>query len=348
MQYIRPEIAAMAGYAPGEQPQQGGFIKLNTNENPYPPSPLVGAAIEEVLRRGLQKYPDPMAGAFRRRAAEILGVPSDWILCGNGSDDILTIATRTFVGHGQLLRLPYPSYILYRTLAQIQGARSEEVLFERDWSLPPAFASASQDLRLVFLPSPNSPSGTSIRPETVLEIAERLPCPLLVDEAYADFAETNCMDLVARCEKFLVSRSLSKSYALAGLRFGYVVGQPHLIREMVKVKDSYTCDALSIAAAAAALGDQEWLAETTAKIRATRRRLAEGMRKLGFVTVDSQANFTWNVHPEQPARPLYDGLKRHQILVRYMDYPGWGDGLRISVGSDAEIDACLDCLGTLM
>jgi len=347
MKFIRPEIAAMAGYVPGEQPQQGGFIKLNTNENPYPPSPLVGAAIEEVLRRGLQKYPDPMAGAFRRRAAEIHGVPPDWILCGNGSDDILTIATRTFVGHGQLLRLPYPSYILYRTLARIQGARSEEVLFERDWSLPPAFASAGQDLRLVFLPSPNSPSGTSIRPEIVLEIAERLPCPLLVDEAYADFAETNCMELAARCEKILVSRSLSKSYALAGLRFGYVVGQPHLIREMVKVKDSYNCDALSIAAAAAALGDRAWLAETTAKIRATRRRLAEGMRKLGFVTVDSQANFTWNVHPEQPARPLYDGLKRRQILVRYMDYPGWGDGLRISVGSDAEIDACLDGLRTL-
>jgi histidinol-phosphate aminotransferase len=348
MQFIRPEIAAMAGYVPGEQPQEEGFIKLNTNENPYPPSPAVGAAIEEVLRRGLQKYPDPMAGAFRRRAAEILGVPPDWILCGNGSDDILTIATRTFVGHGQLLRLPYPSYILYRTLAQIQGARSEEVFFEPDWSLPPAFASAGPDLRLVFLPSPNSPSGTSIRPETVLEIAERLPCPLLVDEAYADFADTNCMDLVARCEKILVSRSLSKSYALAGLRFGYVVGQPHLVREMVKVKDSYNCDALSIAAAAAALGDQAWLAETTAKIRATRRRLTEGMRKLGFVTVDSQANFTWSVHPEQPARPLYEELKRRRILVRYMDYPGWGDGLRISVGSDAEIDACLDGLRSLM
>ncbi len=278
MPFIRPEIAAMAGYVPGEQPQEKGFVKLNTNENPYPPSPAVGAAIEEVLRRGLQKYPDPMAGAFRRRAAEVLGVPPDWILCGNGSDDILTIATRTFVGHGQLLRLPYPSYILYRTLAQIQGARSEEVLFERDWSLPPAFASAGRDLRLVFLPSPNSPSGTSIRPGTVLEIAERLPCPLLVDEAYADFADTNCMDLVGRCEKILVSRSLSKSYALAGLRFGYVVGQPHLVREMVKAKDSYNCDALSIAAAAAALGDRAWLAETTAKIRATRRRLTEGMR----------------------------------------------------------------------
>jgi len=344
MQFIRPEIAAMAGYVPGEQPQEGGFIKLNTNENPYPPSPTVRGAIEEVLKRGLQKYPDPMAGAFRCRAAEMLGVGPDSILCGNGSDDILTIATRTFVGQGQLLRLPYPSYILYRTLAQLQGARSEEVLFEPDWSLSPRFAAAASDLRLVFLPNPNSPSGTMVPPEAVLALAEQLPCPLVVDEAYADFAEQNCINLVGRCEKILVSRSLSKSYALAGLRFGYVVGQPHLIREMEKVKDSYNCDALSIAVATAAIGDRAWLEQTRGKILATRRRLAEGMRKLGFVTVDSQANFTWNVHPEHPAKPLYEELKRNRILVRYMDYPGWGDGLRITVGADAEIDACLDRL----
>jgi histidinol-phosphate aminotransferase len=348
MQFIRPEIAAMAGYVPGEQPQEDGFVKLNTNENPYPPSPAVRAAIDEVLARGLQKYPDPSAGAFRRRAAELLGVAPDWILCGNGSDDILTIATRTFVGQGQLLRLPYPSYVLYKTLAQIQGARSEEVFFQSDWSLAPQFAAAADDLRLVFLPNPNSPSGTVIRPEAVLALARQLPCPLLVDEAYADFAEQNCMHLVAQCEKILVSRSLSKSYALAGLRFGYVVAQPHLIREMEKVKDSYNCDALSIAVATAALGDRAWLDQTRGKILATRRRLAEGMRKLGFVTVDSQANFIWSVHPEQPAKPLYNELKRNHILVRYMDYPGWGDGLRISVGTDEQIDACLNCLGTLV
>jgi histidinol-phosphate aminotransferase len=170
----------------------------------------------------------------------------------------------------------------------------------------------------------------------------------LVDEAYADFAERNCMDLVARCEKILVARSLSKSYALAGLRFGYVVGQPQLIREMVKVKDSYNCDALSIAVATAAIGDQAWLTETRAKILATRRRLTDTMRNLGFVTVDSQANFTWNVHPEHPARPLYEELKHHRILVRYMDYPGWGDGLRISVGTDEEIDACLERIRELV
>lgn len=348
MSYVRPEIAAMAGYVPGEQPQEGGFIKLNTNENPYGPSPAVREAIDEALRRGLQKYPDPMCGQFRRKAAEVLGVPPEWILCGNGSDDILTIATRTFVGQGEALRLPYPSYILYRSLAQIQGARPEEVLFEPDWSLDDRFAEATEQLKLVFLPNPNSPSGTVIPPERVLELARRLPCPLLVDEAYADFSETNCMSLVAQCDKIMVSRTLSKSYALAGLRFGYVVAQPSLIAEMVKVKDSYNCDSLSIAAAAAALGDQAWLAENRAKILATRGRLVAGMRNLGFVAVDSQANFTWNVHPQQPAHPLYLRLKQERILVRYMDYPGWGDGLRITVGTDPEVDACLERLRAIV
>ena len=228
MSFFRPEIEAMAGYVPGEQPQEGEFIKLNTNENPYPPSPAAARAIEEAASR-LQKYPDPMAESFRRRAAELWGVEPDWILCGNGSDDILTIVTRALVGQGQLLRLPYPSYILYKTLAELQGARSEEVMFNADWSLPAAFAAGRDDLRLVFLANPNSPSGTVVPPERVLEIAAALPCPLLVDEAYADFADANCMSLVARCEKIMVSRSLSKSYALAGLRFGYLVAQPQMI-----------------------------------------------------------------------------------------------------------------------
>jgi histidinol-phosphate aminotransferase len=343
MSVFRPEIEAAAGYVPGEQPQDGEFIKLNTNENPYPPSPAVGKAIEKAAER-LRKYPDPMGNEFRRCAAELHGVEPDWILCGNGSDDILTILTRALVGQGELLRLPYPSYILYKTLAELQGARSEEVRFNADWSLPREFAEPRDDLRLVFLANPNSPSGTMVPPEKVLEIAERTPCPLLVDEAYVDFADTNCMSLVARCEKIMVSRSLSKSYALAGLRFGYLVAQPHLIEQFVKLKDSYNCDSLAIAGATAAIGDQAWLAANRAKILATRARLVADMRNLGFVTTDSQSNFVWNVHPRLPVRPMYEELKRQRILVRYMNYPGWGDGLRISVGTDAEVDECLEKL----
>jgi histidinol-phosphate aminotransferase len=343
--YFRPNILAMAGYVPGEQPQAGKFIKLNTNENPYPPSPKVARAVAEVLERGLQKYPDPMADAFRTRAAEVLGLPGkEWILCGNGSDDILTICTRAFVGEGDLLRLPYPSYILYKSLAQIQGARWEEVPFAADWTLPDAFGAEKEKLKLAFLPNPNSPSGTMISREAIQVLADHLPCPLIVDEAYVDFADSSCIDLPEKNEKVLVSRSLSKSYGLAGLRFGFLVAQPEIIEQLIKVKDSYNCDALSIAAATAAIDDQAWLAENQLKITATRQQLTEGLQALGMTVIPSQANFVWCTHPSQPAKPIYEQLKAQRILVRYMNYAGWGDGLRISVGTDGEIDALLTLL----
>ncbi|REK05438.1 MAG: histidinol-phosphate transaminase [Planctomycetota bacterium] len=348
MSYFRPEIERMAGYVPGEQPQAGKFIKLNTNENPYPPSPAVARAIAAVAEGGLARYPDPTGTAFRRRAGDVLSVDPDWILCGNGSDDILTIVTRALVGQREWLRLPYPSYILYKTLAHLQGAGAEEVFFETDWSLSDKFAAPLDGLKLAFLPNPNSPSGTMLPPERILELADRLPCPLLVDEAYGDFAETNCLSLVAQNEKIMVSRSLSKSYALAGLRFGFLVAQPQMIEQFRKVKDSYNVDALSIAGATAAIDDTAWLADNTAKVIATRTRLAAAMRALGFATVDSQANFLWNPHPSVPVKPLYEQLKARQILVRYMDYEGWGDGLRISVGTDAQIDACLTLLKSII
>jgi histidinol-phosphate aminotransferase len=348
MSYFRSEIEQMAGYAPGEQPQGGKFIKLNTNENPYPPSAAVARAIQSVAERGLSRYPDPMAGAFRRRAAEVLGVDADWILCGNGSDDLLTIVTRALVGQGETLRLPYPSYILYKTLAQLQGAEADEVHFERDWSMADSFAAPRAELKLAFLPNPNSPSGTVLSPARVLELAETLPCPLLVDEAYGDFADSDCLSLVKQSDRVIVSRSLSKSYALAGLRFGFLVAQPHLIAQLVKVKDSYNVSAVAIAGATAAIDDQAWLADNLAKIRHSRQRLTLGMRHLGFDAVESQANFVWNTHPHIPLKPLYEKLKSGGILVRYMDYAGWGDGLRISVGTDDQIDACLASLTSMI
>lgn len=344
MTYFRPEIAAMSGYVPGEQPQAGKFIKLNTNENPYPPSAKVVRAIQQAAESGLMRYPDPLGNAFRDRAADVLGVPRDWILCGNGSDDILTIVTRALVGVGQRLRLPYPSYILYKTLAQLQAAAWDEVPFRDDWTLPPEFAAATEDLRLVFLPNPNSPTGTMVARDAILQLADRLPCPLLVDEAYADFADENCVDLVAKHERIMVSRTLSKSYALAGLRFGYLIAQPHLIEQFTKVKDSYNCDALSIAGATAAIDDQVWLRENVARVRQTRRQLADGLQQLGFAVLPSQANFVWCTHANHPAATLYERLKQNRVLVRYMNYPGWQAGLRISVGSGEQVEALLALL----
>jgi histidinol-phosphate aminotransferase len=348
MPSVRPNIAEMTGYVPGEQPRAEKIIKLNTNENPYPCSPKVKAAIGRVVQQGLQKYPDPLATAFRIRAGELLGVDPDWILCGNGSDDILTIVTRAFVGTSDMVRFANPSYLLYRTLAELQGAACDMINYNADWSLPAEFAQPNDWVRLVYLANPNSPSGTMIAPDRVAELAEALPCPILVDEAYVDFADANCLPLVAGNEKIMVARTLSKSYALAGLRFGYLVAQPQVIRELRKVKDSYNCDALSIAGATAAIDDQAWLAENRAAILATRARMTSRLKDLGVAAIESQANFVWCTHESTSAEGIYQQLKHAGVLVRYMRFPDWGDGLRITVGTDEQVDACLSLLQTMV
>ena len=345
---LRSGIAALTPYTPGEQPQGGKWIKLNTNENPYPPSPAVARAIiATTTDRTLAKYPDPLATAFRMRASEVLGIDPEWIVCGNGSDDLLTILVRTFVGSGECLRVPYPSYILYRTLAGIQGAHCNVFPYKRDWTLDEAFAVPPADLRLAIIANPNSPSGTLLSPSRIKDLADRLPCALVVDEAYADFSDTNCIDLVRQSKQIIVTRSLSKSYALAGLRFGFAIAQPPIIEQLRKVKDSYNCDTLSIAAATAAIDDQQWLAANRKAIIATRQRLTDAMRALGFQAQESQANFVWCTHPERPHKPFYEELKKNGILIRYMRYDNWGDGLRITVGTDAEIEAFVNCMKTL-
>ncbi|MCA9137127.1 MAG: histidinol-phosphate transaminase [Planctomycetales bacterium] len=339
---LRPALSRMLPYTPGEQPPPGKFIKLNTNENPYPPPPAVVSAIRDAASGPLNRYPDPTATAFRRTAASVLGLPGpEWILAGNGSDEILTILVRGFVGEGQKLRLPYPSYILYRTLADIQGAAWEQVPFLDGWHLPTMFGQGEKDLRLVFLPNPNSPSGTIVPVDEVARLAASLPCPLVVDEAYADFATMNCLGLVQKHDNVLVTRTLSKSYGLAGVRFGFLVAQPSLIAKLTNIKDSYNCDYLATIAATAAMSSQDWLADVVAKMNVTRARMQQQLSKIGFDVTPSHANFVWCTHPSGRHQELHQYLKKNQILVRYMDFPDWGDGLRISVGTDDQIDACM-------
>jgi histidinol-phosphate aminotransferase len=344
--YFQPHVDHMAGYVPGEQPRDGGFIKLNTNENPYPPSPPVLAAINAAVGERLRLYPDPLSTIFRRVAARLHNVPPDMIMAGNGSDDLLTILTRAFAGPGDAVVYPSPSYILYRTLIELQNARPIEVSFRPDWTLDPGqFAPAN--VRLAFLANPNSPSGTALPPAEVAQLAERLPCPLVVDEAYVDFASSHSIGLVERHPNVIVTRSLSKGYSLAGLRFGYLIARPELIAGLLKLKDSYNCDTVSLAGASAALDDQDYLAETRRKILATRQRLTAAARGLGYHVPESQANFIWCTGGP-PAAPIYEALKARKILVRLMRYPGHADGLRISVGTDPEIDLLLDALRTLV
>jgi histidinol-phosphate aminotransferase len=343
---IRPNIVSMAGYVPGEQPRDGEYIKLNTNENPYPPSPRVFEAIREALTSDrLRKYPEPLGDTFRNVAAKVFGIRSEQILIGNGSDDILTILTRAFVSESGLIASPTPSYLLYKTLANIQGARFRTVPFTADWQLPDPWPLVDADL--TFIANPNSPSGTVIDPQAISQLAQRIGRPVVLDEAYVDFAEESGLPY-AGASNLILTRTLSKSYALAGIRFGFAIASPEVIRELVKVKDSYNCDVLSLTAATAAIQDRDYLAETRSKILATRERLTDSLRRLGFDVTPSQANFVWAGRSDRSVKPLYEALKARKILVRYMSYPEYGDGLRVTVGTDAEIDTLLKELSQIL
>ena len=342
--FVRPHIAQMAGYVPGEQPQGGGFIKLNTNENPYPPSPRVKEALAAAVDDRLRLYPDPMATEFVRTAALLHNVRPEMILAGNGSDDLLTIITRAFVGPGDLAGYPTPSYLLYSTLVALQDGQSLVVPYTPDWTLE-ARTVAVPGLKLFFLANPDSPSGTALAREQIAELAGALDCPLVVDEAYADFADPryHATPLIADHPNIIVTRSFSKGYSLAGIRLGYLVARPEIVEQLVKVKDSYNCDKLSQVAGVAALQDQAYLAETRARIVTTRARLTTALRAMGYMVPDSQSNFVWATGGP-PARQTFQRLKDNKVLVRLMSYHGYPEGLRISIGTDAEIDRLLTML----
>jgi histidinol-phosphate aminotransferase len=348
MMPVRPNIRDLKGYVPGEQFNDPEIIKLNTNENPYPPSPRVIEAIQAALTGDkLRKYPQPLADDFRQVAGRVLNVDPDCILVGNGSDDILTILTRAFVPEGGLIVTPTPSYLLYRTLAGIQAARFETVPFTDGWQ--PDLDRWPRSAHLTFLANPNSPSGTIANREVIRRLSSLTqPSPLVVDEAYVDFSEdSSTLPCVREWPNLIVTRTFSKAYSLAGMRVGYAVTRPEVVRELIKVKDSYNCDVLSLAAATAAIEDQQYFLQMRAKIIATRERMRPALTALGFDVTPSQANFLWCRRSDRDVRPIYEELKRRKILVRYMNYDGY-DGLRISVGTDSEIDRLLTELRAIL
>ena len=355
MTFFRPNIDRIHGYVPGEQPQDTGWIKLNTNENPYPPSPQVIAALERVAHGGLLNlYPDPLATKLRQAVAKLFNVEPDWVLPANGSDENLTLILRSFIDTDDLVAYPYPSYILYETLADIQGGRHQRILLRPDWSWDPArTAAVVEQAKLVIVPNPNSPSGNAWSDEEILALVP--PNGLLVlDEAYGDFRDNpHRVELLKKPggERIIMTRSFSKSYSLAGVRMGFAVARPELIHGMLKCKDSYNCDALAQAAALAALEDQAHMLTNADKVRATRKRLGDALQSLGFSIVPSQANFIWATHPTRPHQSIYEALKSRKILVRFMKFPDVPTapdnlltGLRITVGTDPEIDQFLKTL----
>jgi histidinol-phosphate aminotransferase len=341
MSYFRDNVERMTAYVPGEQPPAGSrVIKLNTNENPYPPSPAVARAIEAELAADgarLRLYSDPTARALREAAATELGVPFDSVLAGNGSDELLALLVRAVVAPGDVIAYPYPTYVLYETLAEAAGARLETPSFGRDFSPPRQLFGSSA--KLVFIASPNSPSGNSHSVEELDELSRSLRGGLLVvDEAYADFADSNALSLVKSRPNVVVLRTFSKSYSLAGMRLGLLFASKELVDGIGKVKDSYNLDRLAIVAGAAALGDDRWMRDNVAKIRATRARLVTGLAARGLEVLPSAANFVFARFPSaEAARAAYRSLKDRGILVRYFDRPLLDDGLRITVGTDDEI-----------
>jgi histidinol-phosphate aminotransferase len=339
--FVRATVRAMDGYTPGEQPGIGErVVKLNTNENPFPPSPRVMAALREIEPELLRRYPNPMAQTFRDAAAKVLGVSSDMIIAGNGSDDILTIATRTFLAAGDLLAFPDPTYSLYPVLARLQDARTLAVAWNADYTLP-IEALVKADPAAVFLANPNAPTGTRVPAAEVARLARELRGALVVDEAYADFADENCLALAHEHANLIICRTMSKAYSLAGIRFGYAVAQAPIIQEMVKVKDSYNCDAVSVAAATAAILDQEHAKKSWDHIRGERRRLSDELAAMGWSVLPSQANFIFASAPDGQGRAAYMGLKSQGILVRFFDRDGLRDKIRISIGTSQENNALL-------
>jgi histidinol-phosphate aminotransferase len=337
---IRGTIRAMAGYTPGEQNNHPDVVKLNTNENPYPPSPKVFAAVQQALTGdALRKYPQPLGDTFRKAAGRVLGIDPACLMIGNGSDDILTILTRAFVPQGGRMASLTPSYILYKSLAEIQGATLELVPYTQYWTPPTPWP--VRDAHLTFIANPNSPSGTLMRPGDIAKFAAEVRGPLVLDEAYADFAETNGLELIGKVPNLIITRTFSKFYALAGIRFGYAIAAPDVIQQLVKVKDSYNADVLALAAATAAIQDQEYYTGVRAKIVATRGRMMVALTELGFHVTPSHANFVWCRREDRPVKPIYEALREKNILVRYMNYAGFGDGLRMTVGTTQEVERLL-------
>ena len=347
MSYFREHIAALEGYVPGEQPGDLAVIKLNTNENPYPPSPRVLEAIAAITPEQLRRYPDPMATRFRDTAARVFGVSRDQVLCGNGMDELLNMTVRAFSGPEAAMVYPTPTYTLYEVLANIQASIVREVPFPDDFSLPVKGLIEARG-RVTYLANPNSPTGTFVPAAQVADLADRLDGVLCVDEAYVDFAREDCIELAKTRRNVLVMRTLSKGYSLAGLRFGFVIGHADLIAGLLKLKDSYNVDAVAIAAAPAALADQDYREQTRRKVIAERERLVRELASLGMTCLPSESNFLLATATRPTARQLYESLKARGILVRYFNSPRIDDKLRISVGTPQQNDALLAALSELL
>jgi len=337
---FREAIEKMAAYKPGEQPRAGErLIKLNTNENPYPPSPKVRRAVVRVAADSLRLYPAPRADDFVGSASRLYGVRKDMILAGNGSDELLAMIFRATLGPGDTVAYAVPTYSLYDTLASIQEARVLRFPVGTDFSIPLDQLAKARAL-LTVVCSPNSPSGILTPTAKLAKLARALYGRLLViDEAYADFASENAIGLLRRLPNVIILRTLSKSFSLAGMRLGLCFARPAVIEELLKVKDSYNLSRIALAAGAEALNDAVWMRRNVERVKRTREASIARLRKMGFEVPDSAANFVLARMAGHDLAPLVQAIRKRGILVRYFPTPMLRDAIRISIGTPSEMNA---------
>lgn len=345
MSRIRKHVERLHPYVPGEQPKVRGLIKLNTNENPYPPSPKVLAAMQAAVDDRLRLYPNPTAKGLRTRLAKLHGVQPENVIVGNGSDELLALATRAFVEPARdCVQYFTPSYSLYPVLTDIHNARRREVPLPVDFSLPTV-----QELRsfkrwdfkaaLTFVTTPNAPSGRGYATANLEQLCRAQQGIVILDEAYVDFAPENAMALATQYDHVLVSRTFSKAYSLCFQRIGYFVGPAKLIEALDKVRDSYNVNGLGQVAAEATLKQLTYYRANFRKIIKLRERTVEKLAALGFQTLPSATNFILTKPPRFAARTWLKRLRERKILVRWFSDSRVKDYLRITIGSEREMAA---------
>jgi len=343
MGYFRENIDRLQGYVPGYQPGDADVVKINTNENPYPPSPKALEAIRSFSPEFLRRYPEPLADSFREAAGKVLGVGSGNIICTNGGDDLLTICFRAFCDEGREVAYPVETYSLYGVLAELQNCKVIEVPFENEnWVEDLVDAKAA----LTIICNPNAPTSTRVGVDVIGELADKLSGVLLIDEAYVDFAEDNCLPLIEKYDNVIILRSMSKGYSLAGLRFGFGIASAEMIAGLMKVKDSYNVDAIAIAAATAAIKDQKYFKNNIEKVKSERARLKAELKKLGLEVGKSETNFLLTKCSESGA--IYEKLAERGIYVRFWSTNSLADKLRITVGTKEDNDKLITALKEIL
>lgn len=344
MNFERDNVRQMQGYASGEQPDAPDIIKLNTNENPYPPGPAVAAALAALRVEDLRRYPPPTALPLRRELAALHGLEADNVIVTNGGDELLRLLLATFVAPDETIATAAPSYSLYDVLAAAHGCRMRGFPLEADWHLPPPLAQDmnAANIKLCFVVNPHAPSGVLSTVDALDRLAAGFKGLLVIDEAYVDFVDPelghDCTPLVRKYDNVVILRTFSKGYSLAGLRMAYGLGAKSLIDPMqYKTKDSYNTDLIAQRLALAAVTDRAYAADTWRKVREQRALLAAVLAQLGLASPPSQSNFLLaTVPPPHKAEDLYQSLKAAGILVRWFKLPGLDDKLRITVGTAEE------------